>query len=207
MSDTKESPFPKQVIICRHIEKDLKHKDYPGGSKEGLARANYLADLFLNPSPLFNRPDIIYAFNKKGGLLNRSYQAVAPLIKIGQYKVDQVNVQFTDDKEGTSQMIESMFSSTNEGKSIICVWEHSQIPLIIQQIGKRISPDKPVFQDFKEWSLKPWKGKEDDDLYSMVIVIDIASKSLIAFNQSNNFSVDRSVLLPEEGVPKILYKM
>jgi hypothetical protein len=204
------STLPKQIIICRHIDKVTtgKHKDDSGGSKKGLARANYLADFFLTSNPCFNRPDMIYAFSKKKEDYNRSIQAMTPLFKIGQYKPEQFNTQYNDSEGGSQKMIDSLFSPTNAGKTLLLCWEHTILPEIVREIGKRLNPDKHLFKDFKVWNINPTKGKDDTDLYSMVVIINVETSSLIGINQSNDFTVDDSELRPDKkSYTHILYKM
>ena len=204
------SLLPKQIILCRHVEKG-KDKSKLGACVRGLARANYIAGMFLTPNPIFETPNMIYVFqkkNRKDPKLNRSMQSAAPLIQAGHYKSEQVNSEFENDDKGTLKMIDSMFSPNNAGKVILCFWEHKILPKIVREIGKRMDKDKPVFKDFLEWNEKPWKGKDDPDLYSLTIVINIASTSLVGINQSNNYSKDGSMLYPDDkSWSKILFKM
>jgi hypothetical protein len=220
MTDTKEEStptLPKQLIVIRHGEKNksAKSKDNPGCSKAGLARANYLADFFLTPNSIFQKPDIIYVFQKTkkpDPLLNRSVQLATPLIKIGQYQPNQVNSEFDDGKGDTTKMVNDIFSPSNAGKVVLCIWEHSEIPNIIQEAGKIIAAaqghSKPLFSHFKGWNLDPTKAKDDGDLYSLTVVINTATSNLVAINQSNNFSKDESVLNPDPtSFTKILFSM
>lgn len=205
------SLLPKQIILCRHIDKG-KDKSKPGASVRGLARANYIAGMFLTPNPIFEVPTMIYVFRKKNRkgdkLLNRSMQSAAPLIQAGHYKPEQVNSEFDNSDADTLKMIDNMFSAHNSGKVIICFWEHKILPKIVREIGKRMGKDKPVFKDFCEWNEKPWKGKDDPDLYSLTVVINIGTASLIGINQSNNYSKDGSMLYAEPSTfTNILFKM
>jgi hypothetical protein len=193
--------FPKQIIVIRHAEKDEHEHDNPGASKRGLARANYLADFFLTPNSVFQKPTMIYAFQKKKSklpLLNRSVQLVLPLLQKGQYLPSQFNTDFDDNDADTLSMVENVFQSKNAANVVLIVWEHTQIPNILQEIGKRIHV-KSRFHDMRVWSETPWKGKEDSNLYSLTCVVDLQTERLTAINQSNHFSKDDSFLFPDDN--------
>ena len=196
--------LPKQIYIIRHAEKE-KNPKFFGCSKRGLARSLFLAGFFLTPSELIFKPDLIYCFNKHKNK-NRSVQTATPLYKIGQYKPEQLNTQFNNDEEDTAKMLDSMFHPDNAGKIILCIWEHKIIPRIIRSIGDRLGIRS--FSDFKVWSQKPWKGKDDRSLFSLVIIIETASKVLVACSQGDNFTKDESELLSDaKTLGKILFKM
>jgi hypothetical protein len=204
MSDQKAvtlNLLPKQIIIVRHAEKERDDHDAEGASKKGLARANYVASLFLTPNPAFEKPDIIYAFQKKHNkepLLNRSVQLALPLVNVGRYEVPvQFNTQFEDTPKETVKMIESVFAESNAQKVVLIIWEHAMIPHIVREIGARFQPHKPLFKDFKSWSLAPEKKKDDPELYSLILVLDSTLQTLTAYNQSNDFSKDDSMLFPD----------
>lgn len=193
--------LPKQIIILRHVEKDVEKKSNKGASKAGLARANYLADFLLTENPYFSKPDIIYCFNKHQEF-NRSVQAMMPTIKIGKYPPECINLKYNNDEEDTNKMILSLFDKENADKVILICWEHKIIPYLVKTIGKILDTS---FKDFKSWNNNPPKDKDQLDNYSLIVVIDIKNKSLIGINQSNNFSDDESFLYPDKV--KVLFKM
>ena len=178
--------MPKQIIIIRHGEK-TSDKSFYGLSQKGLMRSLYLADYFNNPiehddKPVFNKPDLIYCFNKHK-CINRSKQSMQPLIDSGI----PYNCNFDNDEKQTSLLVYDMFNKEHDDRTVLICWEHKIIPSLIQQIGTMIS-DKPIFKKFKSWSINPTTGKNDKELYSMTVVINIEDMSLKCVNQSTTFN-------------------
>ena len=68
---------------------------------------------------------------------------------------------------------------------------------MVREIGKKL--DNSNYKDFKFWATDPKngvKGEDDDDLYSMTVIIDPYAKNntLNCINQSNRFDKNDSVL-------------
>ena len=188
--------LPREIIIIRHGEK-TEDKNFFGLSQKGLARSIYLLDYFTNPVEIngkhvYNKPDIIYCFNKHDGL-NRSKQLMQPLIDSGIV----YNIESNNDKKGTEQMVDDLFNDKNKDLTLLVCWEHTIIPDLVQMIGKKISGNKNIYKKFKYWSTDPAKGKHgesDNSLYSLTVVIDPLNHTLRCVNQSDNFNKACSLL-------------
>jgi hypothetical protein len=198
--------LPKQIILCRHVEKPKDPANH-GASRKGEARAQYLAQFFLTPNTTFNKPDFIYAFTKKAsGLDNRSYEAMEPLIKIGTYDSDKVNTTFGDSKSDSLSMISDVLKN-HGGETVLICWEHNVLPMMIQSIGQHISSDD-VFHEFQSWNANPSKTETDNELYSLTIVIDVPRKCLTAISQSDNYdSKQDKFIFDANSFSRILFKM
>lgn len=143
----------------------------------------------------------MYAFSKKDtGLLNRSYQGVAPLIRAARIDASQVFTQFDDSDKGSMAMVDHLFSGVNAGKVVAICWEHNIIPHMVRAIGSYLQPKHPLFQTFHSWTNSPLtKDKSDENLYTLTIMIDCEARRLAVFHQSGKFSADQSVLYPLSG--------
>lgn len=188
--------LPKEIIIIRHGEKP-KDSNFFGLSQQGLARSVYLVDYFLHPVEVNNQqiydvPDLIYCFNTHNGV-NRSKQLMQPLIDTGiSYDGD-----FVDDDTGTTNLVNDLFTSKNINKVLLICWEHSFIPSLIQQIGNKLSNGQNIYEKFRYWATNPKKGvnnKNDDDLYSLTVVIQTNDLSLKCVNQSDTFTKNNTEL-------------
>jgi hypothetical protein len=199
--------LPKQIILCRHVEKPSDSSD-PNCSRKGEARAEYLAQFFLTPNGTFNRPDFIYAFHKKSsGLDNRSFEGVEPLIQIGDFTPSQINTSFDDGLTQSLAMIADLLQN-RKGQTVLVCWEHKILPQLIQAIGKSIAGGESIFQNFRSWNANPRDAKNDDQLYSLTIVIDVAQKQLAAISQSNDFDKKTDKFIPDpKAFSKILFTM
>jgi len=199
--------MPKEIIVIRHGEKPKDKKDQ-NLSTEGVARSHYLVDYFLHPvvdannKPYYDVPQLIYVFNKHKNQ-NRSAELAKFLIDSGIPS----NANFNDDKKDTLAMVDDLFKSENDDKTLLVIWEHTLIPFLIQAIGSKIK--KNLFHNFNYWSVDPIngkKGKDDGHLYSMTVVIDPKNKSAIGVQQSDDFNSTGTVLtdIPEH---KILFTL
>ena len=97
------------------------------------------------------------------------------------------NDSMSNDKEGSDRLIEKIFDEKYENKTILVCWEHKKITYLVREIGKKL--DNSNYKDFKFWATDPKngvKGEDDDDLYSMTIIIDPYAKNntLNCINQS-----------------------
>lgn len=185
------------IYIVRHGEKP-DDKSVNDLSIQGVARANYLVNYWINQN--ISNPTIIYCFKNGNGIKNRSYELMAPL----SYKYNiPINSDFKDKKD-EKDLVDHIMSSND--KIILICWEHSNIPLIVKLIyDKMAGGDSDIKNKFKYWALDPENGKsvkgkktDDEDLYSLTLLIDTGTHLLTGFSQSDNFA--NKVLLIEEPV-------
>lgn len=143
---------------------------------------------------MYNKPDLIYCFNKHN-CVNRSKQLMQPLIDTGIPH----NCKFNDTDKDTEAIVEELFNASNDSKTLLICWEHKSIPLLIQLIGDKIA--KNTFKNFKYWATNPQNpgnGKNDDSLYSMTVIINYDNNTLKCINQSDDFDKKVTVLKPAD---------
>jgi hypothetical protein len=197
---------PRYVLVIRHVDKDTDHPDFQGASKAGLARANFWGRYFSSPRLALPRPEFIYAFNVKGSLVNRAVQAVNPLIDIAHIPL---STDYTNSAKQTEAM--ALAAMSRPDNCVLIVWEHHLLPSVVQKIGdviaKRQNLSSNPFSKFRGWCITPWTGAVDDDLYSLLLLIDTEKATITAWNQSNHFSDDASFLFPDPNADKELFTL
>lgn len=124
---------PTEIYVIRHAEKP-NDDDKTHLSRTGYERAQALVQVFGQGNDRFSVPQVIFAQHprkKKGSV--RSIETAQPLADaLGLTPDTSYNVQ-----EGTEMAEHVLNADETDGKVVLIVWGHDEIPDIAQAFGSR----------------------------------------------------------------------